>query len=121
MVLPEHLEEFFEVGDVGVVVDADGLGVVAQVVVGGLVLGAARVADAGAHDAPGAAELRLGEPESAHAERGRPQGRLLHRRLRRRHRGGLGRHLAAGRLNEIVSLCSTGICNVVFLVGNGSN
>ena len=85
VVLPEHSEEGLVAGDLGVVVDLHGLGVVAETVVGRVDLLAAGVPDPRTDDPGGTSELGLGKPESAH-----PEGRLL------RGDGGLGEGHAGG-------------------------
>ena len=85
VVLPEETQERLVAGDLGVIVELHGLGVVSETVVGRVDLLAAGVADPRTDDPGGASELGLGEPESAH-----PEGRLL------RGDGGLGEGHAGG-------------------------
>lgn len=67
---PEDVQQLLVGDDRRVKIDLDGLGVVAEVVVGGVVLGAARVAYPGADDAVDSPELGIRTPESAQAEAG---------------------------------------------------
>ena len=82
VVLPKHLEQLAVVGLIGVVLDLDGLGVVAQVVVGRLVLLAPRITDLSSDDSIGTSKLGLGEPKSGHGEGGLLSG---HRGFQQRH------------------------------------
>ena len=67
---PEDVQQFL-VGDDGrIEIDLDGLGVVAEVVVGGVGLGAARVSYPGANNAVDGPELGIRTPESAQGEGG---------------------------------------------------
>ena len=70
MVLPEELEHLPVVGDGGVVVHVQALGVPAEAVVGRVDLVPAGIPDPGPDDALGTSELGLGEPESGHGEGG---------------------------------------------------
>ena len=70
MAFPEEVEELVVADDGRVEVDLERLGVVAEVVVRGIRMGAARVADAGAVDAGDGPEPGVGGPESADGERG---------------------------------------------------
>jgi len=65
---PEDVQQFLVGDDSRVKIDLDGLGVVAEVVVGGVVLSAARVPYPGADDALDSPELGIRTPESAEAE-----------------------------------------------------
>ena len=68
--IPEDGQQLL-VGDLrGIVVDLDGLTVIAQITVGGILLSAARVSDARANNAAKTPEPGVGAPESAHGEGG---------------------------------------------------
>ena len=67
---PEDVQQLLVGDDRRVEIDLDGLGVVAEAVVSGVVLGAARVAYPGADDAVDSPELGIRTPESAQAEAG---------------------------------------------------
>lgn len=84
VVVPEDGQQRLVVRLGRVVLQLDGLGVVTKAVVRWRLLSASRVANPGSDDPLSAAELRLGEPESAQGK-----GRLLRRHagLRPRHRG----------------------------------
>jgi hypothetical protein len=68
VVAPEDVQQLLVGDDRRVEIDLDGLGVVAEVVVGGVVLSAARVPYPGADDAADSPELGIRTPESAQAE-----------------------------------------------------
>lgn len=65
---PEDVQQFLVGDDCRVKIDLDGLGVVAEVVIGGVGLRSARVPYPGADDAVDSPELGIRTPESAQAE-----------------------------------------------------
>ncbi len=70
MAVPEDVQQFL-VGDDGrVEIDLDGLGVIAETVIGGVGCGAAGVSYPGANNAVDGPELGIRTPESAQGEGG---------------------------------------------------
>ena len=72
VIVPKDVQQLVVGGHLRIVVEVDSLGVIAQAVVWGPVLGAAGIAHPGADDARRTPELTLGKPKSGH-----PKGGLL--------------------------------------------
>jgi hypothetical protein len=70
VIAPEDVQQFLVGDDGGIVVDLNGLGVIAEAVIGGILLGAARVSYPGADDAVDGPELGIRTPESAEGKGG---------------------------------------------------
>lgn len=65
MTAPEDIQEFL-VRDLGrIIINLDCLGMIAEVVIGGVFCGTTRIANAGSNDAIDAAKLGIWTPESA--------------------------------------------------------
>ena len=68
MTVPEALQELLVTNELGVEVDGDGLGVIAQGSVSRILLGSAAIADAGPEHPFESPKLGIGSPKSAQAE-----------------------------------------------------